>query len=375
LPKQLYRIPLLAGLLVLLWAISAPAASPNKISPRMLHPMEQSTFPSLESAIRIKGPITFCGEVVPLHLPEVRERLEKELLLMLWDRAQIILWLKRTGRFFPYIENSLASARMPNDLKFVAVIESALKPHAGSNRGARGVWQFISSTGRNYGLTIDRYIDERRNFRLATKSALTYLSELHGMFGSWTLACAAYNMGETGLEKRIEYQDVKDYYHLDLPNETERYVFRAIAAKLLLSDPARYGFDLKPDDYYRPRKYDRVRIKHKYSAPIVIVAKAAGTYYKTIKDMNPQLLNDVIPGGEHTIFLPEGSIKGFAKRYQPLIEKYRKKYRGKTYTVRRGDNLTQIAQKNKIPLWKLLKLNSLSRRSVIRPGQKLVIMK
>lgn len=378
-PSVRTLIPLIAGLLILFGATCAPAASngafPTGTGPKMLKPMETSTFPSLESAIRIKGPVTFCGEFVPIHLPEVRERLEKELLLMLWDRAQVILWLKRTGRYFPYIQTALNAAKMPSDLKYVAVIESALKPHAGSNRGARGVWQFIPSTGRKYGLTINRYIDERRNFRLATKAALQYLGELKEMFGSWTLACAGYNMGESGLEKRIKHQEVKDYYRLDLPNETERYVLRAIAAKLILSDPARYGFDLHPEDYYLPRKYDRVKLKHKYSAPIIIVAKAAGTYYKTIRDMNPQFLNDVIPGGENTVFLPEGAAKGFAKRYQPLIEKYRKQFRGKTYTVRRGDTLTKIAQKNKIPLWKLLKLNNLGRKSVIRPGQKLVIMK
>lgn len=356
----------------MMW-MAATAASAT--SHRLLQPMKVSRFPSLESAIRIKGPLTFCGENVPVNRPEIRERLEKELLLMLWDRAQVILWLKRTGRYFPYIERSLAKANMPDDLKYVAVIESALRPRVGSSRGARGVWQFIRSTGRNYGLTVNRYIDERRNFYMATKAAISYLDDLEEMFDSWTLACAAYNMGEKGLERRIEHQQVEDYYHLDLPTETERYVLRAVAAKLILSDPARYGFHLQPSDYYKVRPHDRVRLKHKYSAPIVIVAKAAGTYYKTIKDMNPQLLNDVIPGGEHVVFLPRGTAKGFAERYQPLIREYRKQYRGKTYTVRRGDTLTGIARKQRIPFWKLLKLNNLHNKSIIRPGQKLIIMK
>lgn len=362
--------PLLAGLLLVVLATATPAQSstPN-------HPLDDSRFPSLESAIRIKGPLTFCGESVPLHLPQIRERLEKELLLMLWDRAQVILWLKRTGRYFPHIEVILSGAGMPDDLKYVAVIESALKPEAGSSRGARGIWQFIPSTGRNYGLAVNRYIDERRNFHLSTRAAVRYFRDLHAMFSSWTLAAAAYNMGEQGLQKRIKLQEVKDYYHLDLPTETERYVLRAIAAKLILADPARYGFRLEPGDYYKPRPFDRVRLKHKYSAPVVIVAKAAGTYYKTIKDMNPQVLGDVIPGGESTVFLPEGASKDFAKRYQPLITKYRKQFKGKTYTVRKGDSLTHIAQKNKMPLWKLLKLNNLKRNTVIQPGQKLVIMK
>lgn len=361
---------LAAGVFLLLLALPARAAQPE-----LTAPMDVARFPSLESAIRLKGPIHFCGEFVPIHLPQVRERLEKELLLMLWDRAQVILWLKRTGRYFPYIESALAEAGMPDDLKFVAVIESALKPHAGSTRGARGVWQFIRTTGRNHGLTIDRYIDERRNFHLATEAAIRYFRELHAEFNSWSLACAAYNMGEIGLGKRIKQQDVRDYYHLDLPTETERYVLRAVAAKLILSDPARYGFNLLPSDYYHPVSYDRVRLKIRHAAPVLVVAKAAGTYYKTIKDMNPQLLDDVIPPGTHLLFLPEGSAKGFARRYEPLIIKYRKSIKGKTYTVRRGDTLTAISRKVGIPFWKLLKYNNLNNRSVIRPGQKLIIMK
>lgn len=343
--------------------------------PAAIHAVDEASFPSLESAIRISAPIFFCGENVPLDRPGIRERLEKEMLLMLWDRAQVILWLKRTGRYFPYIEAALAKAGLPDDLKYVAVIESALKPHAGSNRGARGVWQFIPTTGRNYGLKIDRYVDERRNYHLATNAAIKYFQELHGEFNSWALACAAYNMGEVGLAKRIKQQEVHDYYKLDLPTETERYVLRAVVAKMLLSDPARYGFKLRSSDYYKPRKMDPVRLKTRHSAPVLIVAKAAGTYYKAIKDLNPQLLSDVIPAGEHTVFLPAGASKGFAKRYLPLITEYRKTHKGKTYTVRSGDTLTAIARKNSMPLWKLLKYNNLHNRSVIRPGQKLVIMK
>lgn len=367
--KNRVLVSLLTGFFLLLFCAQSMAGHD------LLRPMETSRFPSLESSIRIKGPIYFCGERVPLDTPQVRERLEKELLLMLWDRAQIILWLKRTGRYFPYIQNALSRAKLPDDLKYVAVIESALRPHAGSNKGARGVWQFIPSTARNYGLTVDRYIDERRNYRLATGAAIEYFKELHGMFGAWALACAGYNMGEIGLKKRIEQQEVRDFYKLDLPTETERYVLRAMAAKLILSDPNRYGFKMLRSDYYKPVPSERVKIKAKHTAPVVIIAKAAGSYYKEIKDLNPQLLSDVVPSGTHTIFLPRGAAKHFSERYQPLIAKYRKAFRGKTYTVRRGDNLTSIARKQNLPLWKLLKLNNLHRRSVIRPGQKLVIMR
>lgn len=341
----------------------------------MIAPMQAASFPSLESAIRIKGPLDFCGEFVPIHLPEIRERLEKELLLMLWDRAQVILWAKRTGRYFPHIEKVLRGANMPDDLKYVAVIESALKPHAGSNRGARGVWQFISSTGRKYGLTVDRHIDERRNFYLSTRAAVRYLRELHTQFGSWTLACAAYNMGENGLEKKIKRQEVKDYYNLHLPSETQRYVLRAIAAKMLLSDPARYGFDLRPEDYYKPTRFDRIKLKAKYPSPVLVVAKASGTYYKTIRDLNPQLLSDAIPKGEHVLFLPEGAAKDFSKKYQPLIAKYRKTHMPDTYVVKRGDSLTLIARRHNMSLWQLCKLNKLTTKSNIYPGQKLYLSK
>lgn len=368
------KINMRRGFTILALLLCLLFAWPVQAQQETTQPMKKALFPSLESAIRLKGPIYFCGERVPIERDDIRERLEKELLLMLWDRAQVILWLKRTGRYFPHIQTVLRGSNMPDDLKFIAVIESALKPHAGSSAGARGVWQFIPTTARNYGLTVDRYIDERRNFHLATRAAGRYLRELHDMFGSWTLAAAAYNMGEEGLKKRIEQQEETDYYKLDLPTETERYMLRAVAAKLILSRPGYYGFSLVESDYYRARKFDRVRLRNRRAAPVLIVAKAAGTHYKDIKDLNPQLLSDVIPSGEHIVFLPEGAAEDFAERYQPLITEYRKQFKGTTYTVRNGDTLTAIARKNNLPLWQLLKYNNLHRRSVIRPGQELIIM-
>jgi len=193
------------------------------------------------------------------------------------------------------------------------------------------------------------------------------------MFGSWSLACAGYNMGEHGLEKRVKKQEVKDYYRLHLPNETQRYVPRAIAAKLILSDPARFGFDMKPEDYYAPMSFDRIKLKAKYTTPLTIIAKASSTYYKEIKDLNPQLLREDIPKGEHIVFLPKGSAKGFAKKYHPLIAKYRKTLKPTTYVVKRGDSLTVIARKHNMSLWQLCKLNKISTKANIHPGQKLVV--
>lgn len=375
-PSRRSAFPLAAGLILFCFALFAAPLGPGRAEAadmEMLAPMRAAAFPSLESAIRIKGPLYFCGEFVPLHLPEVRERLEKELLLMLWDRAQVILWLKRTGRYFPHIETVFRGAGMPDDLKYVAVIESALRPKAGSGRGARGIWQFIASTAGNYELTVDRFIDERRNFYFATRAAASYLRDLHDQFGSWTLACAAYNMGEQGLEKRINMQEVQDYYHLHLPEETQRYVLRAIAAKLILTDPARYGFDMHPEDYYKPRRFDRVKLRAKYPTPLTLVAKAAGTYYKDIRDLNPQILSEVIPPGQHVLFLPEGAAGEFAERYHPLMAKYRETLKPETYVVKRGDSLTEIARSHDMTLYRLCKLNKLSTRATIHPGQELLV--
>src|SRR5210317_1374791 len=187
------------------------------------------SLPSLISAIRVEGPLDFCGEPLPLNNPDVRERLEKELLLILWNRPQVILWLKRSTRYFRYIEKTLAQNNMPEDLKYIAVVESALLPHAGSSQGAVGYWQFLKRTGIHYGLTIDRNIDERRNFFASTKAAVAYLQNLHDLFGSWTLASAAYNIGEERLQDEKTRQKVNSYYDFYLPSETQRHILKIIA--------------------------------------------------------------------------------------------------------------------------------------------------
>ena len=171
-----------------------------------------SDWPALIANLKITEPIDFCGEPVDLANPEVRERMEKELLLTLWDRPQVILWIKRSTRYMPIIEKMLRENAMPDDLKYVAIIESALRPHAGSRKGAIGFWQFLKSTGQKYGLRINAEIDERRNIFASTQAAINYFKDLHMMLGSWTLSAAAYNMGELGLESEMVSQKENDYY-------------------------------------------------------------------------------------------------------------------------------------------------------------------
>ena len=381
----------LATLLVLCMAASAPAQGFPSSAPANTVRAEAQGYdprtgadatlipaliPSLLDSVRIDGPLDFCGEPVPLDNPDVRERLEKELLLVLWDRAQVILYIKRSGRFFPYIEQLLAARGMPSDLKYLSVIESALKPHAGSSAGAVGYWQFLRSTGRKYGLRVDDDIDERRNIYTSTRAALDYLAELHDMFGSWTLAAAAYNMGESGLQKRIEEQETSDYYNLWMPLETQGYIFRALAVKMVMSDPAKYGFSLRPEDLYRPVPFDRVTVELPYETPIQLIAKAAGTYFKTIKDLNSHILGNTLGRGTHTLLLPRGSGPAFHERFQALLERNQpQRVEVRTYVVKSGDNLTAIARRFDLPLARLLSLNGLTTKSAIHPGQRLIISK
>ena len=331
------------------------------------------SLPSLVAASRVTGPLYFCGEPVPLDTSEVRERLEKELLLMLWDRPQVILWLKRSSRYFPYIEKTLRQHNMPDDLKFIPVIESSLLYHAGSPKNAMGFWQFIESTGRNYGLTVDRNIDERRNFFSSTDAAVAYLKYLYDLFGSWTLAAAAYNFGEDGLQAEKTLQQVDNYYEFYLPIETQRYIFRILAAKLILSNPSRYGFKLNPEDYYPPVTFDRVKITLPGRTPLYLVAQASGTYFKEIKDLNPQIRGHDLLKGTHILAVPEGSGENFHSRFAVLAEKWRQEYNMQIYIVKKGDNLSTIAERFNVTLPALMAWNDLTPDMYIHPGEKLVI--
>jgi hypothetical protein len=254
-----------------------------------------SSWPSLTASINITQSLDFCGEPVDLGSREVRERLEKELLLTIWDRPQVILWIKRSTRYLPIIEEMLKENKMPDDLKYVPIIESALRPHAGSRKGAIGFWQFLKSTGERYGLKINAEIDERRNIFASTRAAINYLKELYALLGSWTLAAAAYNMGELGLQSEIVSQKTNDYYQLYLPLETQRYVFRIISAKLIFRDPQRFGYRVQETDLYPPLQFDRTHIECFQDTPIHVLARAANTHFKVIKDLNPEIRGKV-PG-------------------------------------------------------------------------------
>jgi membrane-bound lytic murein transglycosylase D len=332
-----------------------------------------NSYPPLVASLRIDTPLEFCNERVPLEIQEVRERLEKELLLTLWDRPQVILWLKRSRRYHPYIEEMLQKSGLPDDLKFVPIAESALRPHAGSRKGAIGFWQFMRHTGRQHGLVINRRIDERRNIFASTQAAIRYFQNLHKQFGSWSLAAAAYNMGEEALAEEIQEQGIDDYYLLYLPLETQRYVFRILAIKLIFSDPKKYGFLLSDKDYYPPLEFDRIQITCRHDTHLRIIAKAAKTHFKAIKDLNPEIRGYSLPAGKHTILIPQGSAQDFEARYQYLLKHRLVNQKERIYVVKARDTLSSIADRFGVPLSAIITWNQLNPTGPIHPGDKLII--
>jgi hypothetical protein len=330
-------------------------------------------YPSLMSSLKIDDSQHFCNEEVPIKSQEILERFEKELLLSLWDRPQVILWLKRSHRYLPHIEKMLEENGVPDDLKYIAVAESALRPHVGSRKGATGFWQFTPATARKYGLVVDQYTDERRNIFASTAAAIRYLKQLHQTFGSWTLAAAAYNMGEGGLMAEIMEQGTNDYYALYLPLETQRYLFRILSVKLIFSDPETYGFRLTKKDTYSPLSSEQVQVACSQEIPIRIIAQAAKTHFKAIKDLNPELRGHYLAKGEHTILLPRGASRGFQERYTNLEKKYSATRKEKIYIVKEGDNLSVIADRFGVPLAALIIWNRIDIQRPIHPGDRLII--
>jgi hypothetical protein len=273
----------------------------------------------------------------------------------------------------PLIQQMLKQNNMPDDLKYIAIVESALRPHVGSRKGAIGFWQFMESTGQRYGLQIDSEKDERRNIFTSTRAAIAYYKDLYEDLGSWTLAAAAYNMGEQGLKSEILAQKTDDFYRLYLPLETQRYIFRILAAKLILTDPEKYGFNYTREDLFSPLEFDRIKIECFQETPIHIIARAADTYFKVIKDLNPEIRGHYIAAGHHTILIPKGSSAGFRPRYKSLVDQWLANKKERVYVVKEGDNLSNIAERFNVPLPALIIWNRLEKKKHIYPGDRLVI--
>jgi hypothetical protein len=321
---------------------------------------------------------------MPLEIPDVRERMEQAFYMELSD-AQIILDLKRSTRYFPYIEQKLHDVNLPIDLEYLAVAESALR-NAVSGRNAAGIWQFTDDAARRYGLKVNEFVDERFNFRKETDAALNYLRDLHSTFGNWTLAAAAYNMGTSGIRSSLDYQMVNNYYSLYLNDETFRFVFRIVALKEIMTHYKMYGFDLSPQDFYPPAETRLVVVPQ--IQDIAAWARKQGSSYKEVKYLNPWLINRSLPAGTWAIELPKYSQPVVFTSASPVIDSIAEKpensehvnggatsaIEGITYVVKRGDTLQRIATAYGVSIKDLVSWNGLSERSHLRVGQKLKII-
>ncbi|SFZ92506.1 Transglycosylase SLT domain-containing protein [Flaviramulus basaltis] len=201
-------------------------------------------------ALQVPENLDFAGESMPLKNPDILERMDRELLVNTYWQSNGLLMFKRSEKYFPIIEPILAKNGIPDDFKYLAVIESGLT-NAVSPAGARGVWQIMPATGRENGLEVNDNVDERYHLEKATEVACKYLLKSKEELGSWTLAAAAYNAGNAGVSKRLKEQEVTGYYDLLLGEETGRYLFRIVALKEILSHPAKYGFNFREKDLYK----------------------------------------------------------------------------------------------------------------------------
>ena len=319
--------------------------------------------------------LSLCGEPMPLGDPDAREMLDRELHNIACDRARVLLVIKRAGRYFPYVEKRLAELGMPDDLKYLCVAESSLLPYAKSPQGALGPWQFIQGTGVRMGLRYDSTYDERLDFERATEAALSYLRGLREMFGSWAAAMAAYNCGENRIRTEIYEQRVTDYYRLDLSQETERYIFRIATFKLIMENPAQYGYRIPKEQMYSSFPCDAVPVDIRSPLHIADVAQALGTDYKMIKELNPQIIGRFLPLGQYALKTPTGTgskLKKFLESAPPPAEVSKEEPKS-TYTVKQGDTLAEVSRRTGVPVETLKRLNSIQ-GSHLSPGQKLRIV-
>ena len=251
------------------------------------------TVPQTVTPPRISEGLEFAGTPLPLERLGVRERMEKELLIGTFRHSSSLLTLKRSGRWFPLIEPILVDSGVPVDFKYLSVIESGLA-NAVSPSDARGFWQFMEPAAEEFGLRVDRDVDERYHVEKATRAACAYLNEAHRRYGDWILATASYNMGMSGLSRRLDQQQGESYWDLMLNDETARYIYRLYATKQVMVAPEAHGFMLAADDWYSPVP-GRDTILVDSVDDLAAFARQAGVSYNALKTLNPWLRSGKLP--------------------------------------------------------------------------------
>jgi membrane-bound lytic murein transglycosylase D len=283
--------------------------------------------------------------------------------------------LARSGKYMPMIAKVLHDEGLPEELAYLALIESAFLPHSTSPQGAAGLWQFVPSTARLYGLRIDSWVDERRDPEKSTRAAAAYLKELHGFFGRWQLATAAYNAGQGAIDRAMQRSGAKDFWTLSqkaqLSEETRNFVPKFVAVAIVATNPEKYGFtDLQ---YESPLEHEEVELRRPLR--IGAVAEMAETDVSTIRALNPALLGNTTPPGDasFTLKLPAGKSLLFAKAYDAVNERTFETAQAITHEVKKGETLVSIARRYGQEVSGLMRLNGLT-NARLYVGQQLKIL-
>lgn len=268
-------------------------------------------------SVPVPAKISFAGDEVPLNIFYVHEALDRELLVNTYWHNKTVLLFKRAHRWFPVIEPILEENGVPDDFKYLAVIESGLT-NAVSPSGAAGFWQFLEGTAKDFGLEVDKIVDERYHVLKSTEAACKYFNKSYEKFGDWTLVAAAYNGGNRRIQEELEEQGADNYYDLLLSEETSRYIFRILALKTIFEHPSHYGFYLRERDFYPPVPVREVRVDKDVKS-LVSFAKEQGIPYKVLKYFNPWLRDrnlKVKKGRHYVISIPGNDYRD----YESLIE-------------------------------------------------------
>lgn len=277
-------------------------------------PVLENGYDSLENdynvyALEIPKVLDFSGEELPVYTPDIRERMDRELLVNTYWQSNGLLMFKRSHRYFPVIEPILKSYGIPDDFKYLALIESGLQ-NVTSSAGAKGFWQIMEATGKEYGLEINSNVDERYHLELSTHVACKYLLKAKEKFGTWTLAAAAYNAGIRGISNQLERQQVTNYYDLLLGEETGRYIFRIVALKEIINHPQKYGFNFTTSDLYAPIPTSKIQLDTAVT-DFVQFANKFGLNYKQLKLHNPWLREAFLNNKSRKLYTLDIPEKGY----------------------------------------------------------------
>ena len=276
---------------------------------RLTNENPQDTLYEIQS-FKLPENVTFANERVPLENFDTRESLEREILTSAYRHSSTILIIKRANRYLPVIEKILKENNIPDDFKYLVAAESEYSNMV-SPAGATGFWQIMPETGKEEGMEINTVVDERYNLEKSTEFACDYFLRSYQKYGNWTLAAASYNGGRNGIDEQVGIQKQNNYYDLLLNEETARYIFRVIAYKLIITDPAKYGFNLTKDDLYPELDYYEVKVDSAI-ADFSVFAGKFGTNYKMLKFLNPWLRKPYLtpkPNKEYLIKIPSEGMR------------------------------------------------------------------